>query len=97
MARRVVALRPFSLQQRLRPAVDPLLAPVGAQGVATVMPDHSGRAEAQRPPALLETPAHIHVVAGGAELGIESLDLLQRRPAKRHVAPRDVLGLPIRK
>src|SRR5256886_7656671 len=29
--------------------------------------DHGGRAEAQRPTPLLQPPAHIHVVAGGAD------------------------------
>src|SRR5438093_9186624 len=48
-----------------------LLFPVGAQRVPAVVPDHGGRAEAQRPTPLLQLPAHIHVVAGGAELRIE--------------------------
>ena len=62
-----------------------------------MMPDHRRRTEAQCPPLLLQTPTHIHVVPGEAELGIEPSDRLKARFAKRHVAPRDMFRLPIRK
>src|SRR5207247_9133857 len=64
----VVFLGPLALEHRLRPAVADLLAPVGAQRVAAVVPDHGGRMEAERPAGLLQPPAHIQLLARGAEL-----------------------------
>src|SRR5205814_6815265 len=93
--RAVVLLVPFPFQHRLCPAVSDLLFPVGAQRIPAVVPDQGGRAEAQRPAPLLQLPAHVHVVAGGAELRIEPADRLEAVFAERHVAPGDVLRLAI--
>src|SRR5438445_12165760 len=91
----VVLLGPLPLQHRLRPAVPDLLFPVGTQRVPAVVPDHGGGAEAQRPALLLQPPAHVHVVPGGAELRIEPADRLEAGFAARHVAPGEVLRLAI--
>src|SRR6266545_4786441 len=96
VAGRIVFLRPLPLEQRFRLAVTLLLLPVGPDRVAPVMPDHRAGAEPDAPALLLQAPAYIHVVAGGAELGIEPADGLQRGRAERHVAPGDVLGFAIR-
>src|SRR5207253_10182775 len=92
----VVLLRPFALEHRFRPAVADLLPPIGAYRVAAMVPDHGGGIEAQLPAALLQPPAHVHVVAGGAELWIEPADRLEAGLPERHVAPGDVLGFAIR-
>src|SRR5207302_3639473 len=91
----VVFLRPLPLQYRLRPAVPDLLPPVGADRVPAVVPDHGGRAEAERPAPRLEPPADIHVVAGGPELRVEAADRLEAGLAERHVAAGDVLRLAV--
>src|SRR5205823_6537954 len=83
---RVVLLRPLALQQRLGPAVAPLLLDVGAQRAASVVPDERRRAEAERPAELLQTPADVHVVAGGPKPGIEAVDQLEAGPSERRVA-----------
>ena len=61
------------------------------------MPDHRGRAEADRPPRVLKPPADVDVVAGGAERRVEAADRCKRRAPERHVAARDVLGLACRR
>ena len=88
-----VLLRPLALQLGLGSAVAPLLAPVSAHRLAAVVPNDGGRAEAERQPSLAQPPADVHVVAGRVESGVEAADLLQRLPAKGHVAAGDVLGL----
>src|SRR5437667_67310 len=60
-----------------------------------MMPNHCGRAEPERPAALLQTPADIHIVASDAELRIKSADRLETRLAEGHVATGDVFGLAI--
>src|SRR5439155_26000236 len=50
MATRAVFVGPLSLEQRLRPSVASLLAPVGANGGPGLMPDESGRVEAKLVP-----------------------------------------------
>ena len=96
MAGAVVFLGPLAGQQRLGATVAALLPDVRAYGIAAVVPDDRGRVEAQRPAAIAEAPANVDIVAGGSELRIESSDLPETSGAKRHVAARDVLGLPIR-
>ena len=56
------------------------------------MQDDRSRAEADRRPLLLETPADVDVVAGDPELRIEAPHRLQRLAPEGHVAPGDVLG-----
>src|SRR5438093_987300 len=75
--RTVVLLRPLALQHRLRPAVADLLLPVRAHRAPAVVPDHGGGTEAERPAPLPQAPAHVHVVARGAELEIEPPDRLE--------------------
>src|SRR5205814_8292957 len=67
--RSVVLLGPLAFEHRLGPAVADLLAPIRAHRVAAVVPDNGGGVEAQRPAPLLQSPAHVHVVAGDAKLG----------------------------
>src|SRR5207247_6263824 len=95
--RTIVLFRPLALQHRLRPAVADLLLPIGAHGVATMVPDQGRGTEAEGPPPLLHTPAHVHVVASSAELAIESSDRLEAGFPERHVAAGDVLGLAVGK
>src|SRR5207245_5467795 len=49
----VVFLGPLALQHRLRAAVTDLLLPIRAHRVPTVVPDHGGGTEAERPSLLL--------------------------------------------
>src|SRR5207247_10344306 len=95
VARAVVLLWPPPPEERLRLPVAELLLRIRAQGVAPVMPDHRGRVEPDRPATFAQPPADVHVVAGSPELRIESADRFEARPAERHVAPGDVLGLPV--
>ena len=97
MAGGVVLVRPFLFQERLGKTVARLLPQIGANRIPPVMPDHRRRTETQRPAALLQSPADVHVVARNAELRIESSDRLETRFAKRHVAARDVFRFPIGK
>src|SRR5439155_26731200 len=85
MAQGRVLLGPAPFEKRLRPAVVPLLTPIGLDGVAPAVPDHRRRAIAQRPPSLLEAPAEVDVVARNAELRIEAADCFQAFLAKGHV------------
>src|SRR4029450_1487683 len=86
-----VLLGPLALEVRLGGAVATLLAPIGADGVAPAMPDDGSRAEADRQPAFSQPPADVPVVSGRVEPFVEAADLLERLPAKGHVAAGDVL------
>src|SRR2546425_7963885 len=78
---RVEAVRMPEIQQRLGLAVPPLLADVGVHGVAPEVPHHGRRAEADAVALLLQSPAEIDVVSGGAEDRIQPADLPE------HLAP----------
>ena len=95
MAGDIVFVRPLAFEHGLGFAVPLLLLQIRPHGIAPMMPDHSGRAESQRPAFHLQSPAHVHVVAGDVELRIESTDRLQRRAAKRHVAAGNMFGLAV--
>ena len=73
----VVFFRPLAFEHRLSTTIIELLPPVSLHGAAAMVPDHRGRAESNRPAALLDAPANIDIVTGGAELRIESSDGLQ--------------------
>ena len=60
------------------------------------MPDETGGAEADVVSALLETPAHIDVVAGFSEYRIKSANVQQCPSVKRHVTSGNVLGQLVR-
>ena len=62
MPERVAPLWPFVLELRLRFAIAVLLLPISADRVAAVVPHHSGRAEADRPPPILQSPTQIDIV-----------------------------------
>jgi hypothetical protein len=91
----VVLLWPLPFQQHLGHGIALLLPPVRANRIAAMVPDHGGRAVAQRPARLPQPPAHVDVVASGAKLWIESTDRLQVGLTERHVAARNMLGLLI--
>src|SRR2546427_4737979 len=55
----VVLLRPLALEHRFGAAVTDLLPPVGAHGVAAVVPDHRGGVKPQGPPPPPQAPAHL--------------------------------------
>ena len=78
----VVFFRPFLFQKGLGFAIASLLAQIGANRVAAMMPDHCGRTETEGPAVLLQAPADIHIVAGDAELRVESADRLETRSAE---------------
>src|SRR6266516_2738899 len=86
MARPIVFFRPFPCQKSLGFSVALLLAQIGANRIAAMMPDHRGRTETEGPAMRLQTPAHVHIVAGDTELRIKSADRLQAGPAEGHVA-----------
>src|SRR5262249_59753401 len=51
------------LQETLPFAVADLLSPISPDRIAMMVPDQSARAEGQSPPALLQPPGDVHVVA----------------------------------
>ena len=61
-----------------------------------MMPYHRCGTVAQRPSSLLQPPTHVHIVPRRPELRIKTSDRLQTPFAKRHVAARDMFGLPVR-
>ena len=60
-----------------------------------MVPHDRRRAEAERPPPLLELPAHVDIVPRGPEPGVEPADRPQRLAPEGHVAARDVLRFPV--
>jgi len=56
------------------------------------MPDHRGRAEADGMPGILEAPADVDIIAGGAVDRVEAAEPQQNLAAERHVATGDMLG-----
>ena len=60
------------------------------------MPDHRGRVKAERETVLAKSPADVDVVARDSEGRVEAADRFQGGAPKRHVAPRNVLGLAVR-
>src|SRR5207244_3302454 len=93
----IVLLRPLPFQQSLGLPVVLLLLPIGLHRVAPMVPDHSGRAESQRPAALLQLPAGIDIVARNVKLGIECANRLKAGFTKGHVAAWNVFRLLIGK
>ena len=80
----------FKEKQGFGFAIPALLFEIVSDSVAAKMPDDRGRAKADLESLVLQTPAKVHVVTGGAKNRIESVDGLQRLPAKSHVAAWDV-------
>jgi hypothetical protein len=78
MAASVVARGPLALEQRLRLAVLGLLLQIAADRPPPPVHDDGRRGETDRPPALLQTPAHVDVVARDPELRVEPIDREQR-------------------
>src|SRR5258707_10721234 len=97
IAEGIIFLRPLPFQQGLGLPVVLLLLPIGTHRVAAMMPDHSSRAETQRPAALLQPPADIDIIARNAKLGIEAADRLKAGFTKGHVAAWNVFRLLIGK
>jgi hypothetical protein len=62
------------------------------EGVAAVVPDHGGGAEADAVAGVLDAPAEVDVVAGGAVAGVEAADLFEDGASEGHVAAGDVFG-----
>src|SRR5215470_2001163 len=88
----VAPLWPFNRKLGFRFAVAALLLPVGADRITAVMPDHSRRAKANRPPPILQSPTQIDVISRGAKTGVKAVDREERLFAVRHVTARNVLG-----
>src|SRR5712691_6244081 len=96
MAGCVVLLRPLSLQEGLSLPIVYLLFPIGPHRVAAVVPDHGRRIESQCPASLLQSPAHIDIVAGNTELRIKPPYGLEGSFPKRNVTDWNVFRLLVR-
>ena len=81
-----------ALEQGFGLAVAGLLFEVGGDGIASVVPDETGRAESDLVASLLEPPANIHIIAGLTVNGVKAADLPQCPSVECHVAAGDVLG-----
>src|ERR1041385_262144 len=95
MPRGVGFLGPLSLEHRFRSPVVELLPPVPSNRAPPVVPNHRGRMKAQLPATLMEPPAEIDIIARDSKLRVEPFDCLEASAAIRHVASRQMLGLPI--
>ena len=82
----------FERKQSFSLAVAALLFQVIAHRVAAEVPDHGSRTEADFVSFVLQAPANIHVVAGGAKDWIKAIDGFQRFAAECHIAAGDMLG-----
>src|SRR5262249_5977419 len=96
MTKCVAPLWPFNRKLGFRFAVAALLLPIGANRITAMMPHHSRRAKANRPPPILQSPTQIHVISRGAKTGVEAVDREERLFTVHHVAARNVLGNLIR-
>src|SRR5262252_6611362 len=88
MPKCVAPLWPFNRKLGFRFAVAALLLPVGADRITAVMPHHSRRAEADRPPPILQSPTQIDVISRRTKTCVEAVDREKRLFAVRHVAAR---------
>src|SRR5258707_3553290 len=95
MTNRVVLFGPFAFEQRFGRTIPNLLFPVPSNGPAPMMPDQSRGAEAKAPAQLLQAPAHVDVVPGGAKARVEPALGFQGSLADSHVAAGDVLCLAV--
>src|SRR6185312_9813357 len=68
------------------------LVEISLHRVAAEMPDNGRRAEADRVAGILEAPADVDIVAGGAVERVETAETEQDVAAKGHVAAGDMLG-----
>ena len=91
----VIFLRPLPFEERLGLAIALLLLPIGAHGIAVVMPDHGRRTEPQPAATRLQAPAEIHVIARHPELRIETAHGLKPGLSEGHVATRNVFRLAV--
>src|SRR6267143_4819915 len=82
----------FSDQERFSLSVALLLFEIVAHGGTAIVPDERGRTEPKLIAALLQTPAHVDIIACFAKEGIESADLQQRPLIEGHVAAWNVFG-----
>ena len=85
-------LRVMRIEPRLALAVADLLTPIRLHRRTMVVPDERRRREADSLLPGLQSPAHVHVVAGAQVHRVESVDGQQGVAAKRHVAAGHVLG-----
>src|SRR5215472_1678569 len=92
MPKCVAPLWPFNRKLGLSFAVAALLLPIGADRITAVMPDHSRRAKANRPPPILQPPTQIDVISRRTKTRVEAVDREKRLSTKCHVAAGNVLG-----
>ena len=76
-------------------AVTALLAQVGADGEATVMPDHGAGDELEGAAGFAEAPADVDVIASGGEDGSEAADGFEGGFADGEIAAGEVLGFGV--
>src|SRR5215470_16796152 len=96
MPKCVAPLWPFNRKLGFRFAVATLLLPVGADRITAVMPHHSRRAEADRPPPILQSPTQIDVISRRVKTRVEAVDREKRLSTECHVAARNVLSNLVR-
>src|SRR6185437_4593581 len=77
LAEQVEAERMLAVDERLGLAVAALLVEISLHRVAAEMPDNGRRAEADRVAGILEAPADVDIVAGGAVERVETAETEQ--------------------
>src|SRR6185503_2019358 len=80
---------------RLPFAITDLLPPVGDESRAMVVPHQRRRCKGNPSSTVLKSPAHVDVIAGAKEDGVEAADRQQRLAARGKVATRNVLRLAV--
>ena len=95
MSDRVVFLRPLGGKQCFGRAVATLLSPIRLHTRTRVMPDDSPWRKPDPPPALLNPPADVDIIARNPKTRIESSDRAERGRFECHVAAGHMLGLLI--
>src|SRR5712692_4191377 len=74
----VAPLWPFALKLGLRFSIAVLLLPISADRITAVVPHHSGRAEADRPAPIAQSPTQIDVISRRAKTRVEAVDREKR-------------------
>ena len=92
---RIKVLHVFEAKHRLRLPVPFLLPEVGLHREPAVMPHHRTGTETNPVACLHQPPAKVDIIAGGAEIRIESPHFFQRPFPVGHVASGDVFRLRV--
>src|SRR5215471_15092165 len=90
VAAAIEAIGVLETQERLGLAIAGLLTQIGPRVLTSMMPDECARSESDPISCLLQPPAQIDVVTGLAVSRVETVELQQDFPSKRHITTGNV-------